>query len=281
MKLQIQDWGFYLIVATLVAIMSTLVLTDSLPEKAAAQFNTLTDININSNYRVLKEPTAGNNTFIYALNDIAAKTIPIAEKDPRLSEIIGGGTSDGKAVTIAAVQPTVYEYRNNGRLSYSNQGMLVVTVNWQAVDGKLDNPNSTAANSFDALQGRVGESHQQVWNVMVDLSKGTVTDILENPERVMTNTIQQNTIYIGINMYLPNAVKIEPRTTLKWINISDMPHNVVGVYKTSSGHKIPIDSGFMNKGDSWKYTFDEEGMLEYYCSTHSEDGMKGSVIISK
>jgi len=100
--------------------------------------------------------------------------------------------------------------------------MLVITVNKQLID----NRPYLQANSFDALQGRVGESHQQVWNVMVDLDKGTVTDILETPERVMTINLQTNTIYIGMNMFLPNAAKIEPGTTLKWINTSELPHNV-------------------------------------------------------
>jgi plastocyanin len=68
---------------------------------------------------------------------------------------------------------------------------------------------------------------------------------------------------------------------LKWVNTVDMPHNVIGVYKTLSGKQIPIDSGFMQKGNSWKYTFAEEGTMEYYCTTHSEDGMKGSLIVSK
>ena len=273
----IEDWGFYLIVAAIVAVTSTLVLTDSLPEKAAAQFNTLTDVSIDTDYKVIKQPTPGDNTFAYAINQVAAKSIPIAEKDPRIKELINGAHANNASVTIAAVQPTVYEYRSDGNTAYSSAGMLIITVNSQIVDNQ---PYSNAA-SFDSLHGRVGESHQQVWNVMVDLDKGTVTDILQTPERVMTKNLQPNTIYIGMNMFLPNTVKIEPGTTLKWINTSELPHNIVGVYKTIAGQKIPIDSGFIQKGGSWKYTVGEEGILEYYCTTHSEDGMKGAVVISK
>ena len=272
----IDDWGFYLVIAGMVAVMSTLVLTDSLPEKAAARFNTLTDVSIATNYKVIKEPTPEDNTFVYAINEVAEKAIPIAEKDPRIQEIIDSAYVSKAAVTIAAIQPTVYQYRSDGETAYSSSGMLRITVNQQLVDNQV----YLQPASFDALQGRNGESHQQVWNILVDLDKGVVTDILETSERLMTKTLQTNTIYIGMNMFLPNTAKVDTGTTLKWINTVDMPHNIVGIYKTLSGKQIPIDSGFMQKGDSWKYTFGEEGTLEYYCTTHSEDGMKASITIS-
>ena len=272
----IDDWGFYLVIAGMVAVLSILVLTDSLPEKAAARFNTLTDVSIATNYKVIKEPTPEDNTFVYAINEVAEKAIPIAEKDPRIQEIIDSAHVSKAAVTIAAIQPTVYQYRSDGETAYSSSGMLRVTVNQQLVDNQV----YLQPASFDALQGRNGESHQQVWNVMVDLDKGVVTDILETSERLMTKTLQTNTIYIGMNMFLPNTAKVDAGTTLKWINTVDMPHNIVGIYKTLSGKQIPIDSGFMQKGDSWKYTFGEEGTLEYYCTIHSEDGMKASITIS-
>lgn len=270
------DWGFYLVIAAMVSVMSILILTDSLPEKAAARFNTLTDVSIATNYKVIKEPTLEDNTFVYAINEVAEKAIPIAEKDPRIQEIVDSAHANKAALTMAAIQPTVYQYRSDGKTAYSSLGMLRITVNQQQVD----NQAYLQPASFDTLQGRNGESQQRVWNAMVDLDKGIVTDIFETSDRLMTKFLQTNTIYIGMNMFLPNTVKIDIGTTLKWINTSDMPHNVVGVYKTLSGKQIPIDSGFMQKGDSWKYTFGEQGTLEYYCTTHSEDGMKASIIIS-
>jgi hypothetical protein len=116
----IDDWGFYLVIAGMVAVMSILVLTDSLPEKAAARFNTLTDVSIATNYKVIKGPTHEDNTFVYAINEVAAKAIPIAEKDPRIQEIIDSAHVSKAAVTIAAIQPTVYQYRSDGETAYSS-----------------------------------------------------------------------------------------------------------------------------------------------------------------
>jgi plastocyanin len=273
---QIEDWGFYLIVAVIVAVPSMLIATDSLPEKAAAHFNALTDVTMDTNYKVIKEPSPTDNTFIYALNEVAAKSIPIAEKDPRVSEIIESGSA-GKAVTVAAVQPTVLEYRNNGQLAHSSSGMLIITVNWETIDGRL----YSQINGFQDLQGKASESHQKVWNVMVDLDKQRVTDIVENGERVLTKKLEMNTIYSGMNMFMPGSVKLEAGSSLQWINTSNLPHNIVGIYKTSSGQETHLDSGFINNGDSWRYTFNEEGVFEYHCATHTEHGMKGMVIISK
>ncbi|MDF2727465.1 MAG: protein of unknown function with C-terminal blue (Type 1) copper domain [Nitrososphaera sp.] len=234
-----EDGGFYLIVAVMVAVPSILIVTDSMPEKAAAHFNALTDVTMDTNYKVIKEPSPTDNTFIYALNEVAEKSIPIAEKDARVREIIESGSA-GKAVTIAAVQPTVLEYRSNGQLAHSGSGMLIITVNWQTIDGQL----YSKTDGFQDLQGKASESHQQVWNVMVDLDKQRVTDIVENGERVLTKKLEMT-------------------------------------YKTSSGQETHLDSGFVKNGDSWRYTFNDEGIFEYHCTTHTEHGMKGTVIISK
>jgi plastocyanin len=273
---QIEDWGFYLIVAVMVAVPSILIVTDSMPEKAAAHFNALTDMTMNTNYTVIQEPSPTDNTFIYALNEVAAKSIAIAEKDPRISEIIESG-SEGKAVTIAAVQPTVLEYRNNGQLAHSGSGMLIITVNWETINGQL----YSQIGGYQDLQGKTSESHQQVWNVMVDLDEQRVTDIVENGERVLMKKLEMNRIYSGMNMFMPGSVKLEAGSSLQWINTSNLPHNIVGIYKTSLGQETRVDSGFINNGESWRYTFNEEGVFEYHCTTHTEHGMKGKVIISK
>jgi plastocyanin len=271
----IKDWNFYLIVAVMVAAASILIATDSLPEKAAAHFNALTDVTMDTNYRVIKEPSSTDNTFIYALNGVAEKSIATAGKDPRVREIIESA-SPGKAVTIAAVQPTVLEYRSNGQLAHSGSGMLIITVNWQTINGQ---PYSQT-DAFQDLQGKVSESHQQVWNVMVDLDTQRVTNIVEHGERVLTKKLEMNRIYSGMNMFMPGSVKLEAGSSLQWINTSNLPHNIVGIYKTLSGQETHLDSGFIKNGESWRYTFNDEGVFEYHCTTHTEHGMKGAVIIS-
>ena len=64
----------------------------------------------------------------------------------------------------------------------------------------------------------------------MDLSKGTVTGTSEEPERVMKEKLQPNFVFSGMNMFMPDTVKVRPGSVLTWFNNSDLPHNVVGVY---------------------------------------------------
>ncbi|MDQ3847518.1 MAG: hypothetical protein M3261_01015 [Thermoproteota archaeon] len=89
---QIQDWGFYLILPAVVAVPSILIATDSLHEKAAAYFNALKDVTMDTNFRVIQDPSPTINTSIYALNEVAEKSIAIAEKDARVKDIIQSGS---------------------------------------------------------------------------------------------------------------------------------------------------------------------------------------------
>ncbi|HEY6405424.1 MAG TPA: plastocyanin/azurin family copper-binding protein [Nitrososphaeraceae archaeon] len=43
---------------------------------------------------------------------------------------------------------------------------------------------------------------------------------------------------------------------------------------------VTIDTGFIHPGESWKYVFNDKGILEYHCTIHSANGMKGTIIVS-
>jgi plastocyanin len=119
------------------------------------------------------------------------------------------------------------------------------------------------------------------------LNKRTVSKISEEPERVMRKTLQPDLIYAGVNMFMPDIVKIKPGSEIKWRNDSNLPHNVVGTYKKlhlvqsqSQQNATIIDSGFIQPHESWEYNFNDNGVFEYHCTIHSAHGMKGIIIIS-
>jgi plastocyanin len=124
----------------------------------------------------------------------------------------------------------------------------------------------------------------------VDLSKGTVTGMSEEPERVMKETLQPNFIFSGMNMFMPDTVKVRPGSVLTWFNNSNLPHNVVGIYykynntsgPSSSSSPIPVsvDSGIIQPNEFWRYNFNGNGIFDYRCTIHSADGMKGTIIVS-
>ena len=264
------------IISIILTVGGILMVTNLLPEQLAQRYNPLSEVSIRTDYRVIKTPTPQDNSFIYAINSIAEKALHIAQNDTRIKQIIN--EQKDKAVTIAAIQPILMEGKN-GKLIYNNLGQILITANWQYVDGKF---YSNAAN-FDELQNKIGQSRQHIWKVFVDLNKHMITSISEEPERVMRDTFKPNLIYAGGNMFMPDTVKVNAGSMITWFNNSNLPHNVVGIYKkTGSGsqQQIPVDSGFIESNRSWKYSFNDDGVFEYHCTIHSEDGMKGIIIVS-
>jgi plastocyanin len=263
-----------------------LTVLNLLPEQQASRFNPLSETPIKTDFRVLKTPSPGNNTYIYALNDVAEEALRIAQNDERVKQIIS--EQKGKALTIAAVQPTVIldEKNSTEKPSYEYAtGQIIIVANSQYIDGK---PYSMAAD-FNEIGNKTDESHQRIWNVFVDLNKRTVSKILEESERVIRKTIQPNRIYTEVNVFMPDLVNVNSGSEIKWPNNSNLPHNVVGTYeKTTSGSQpqsqtqqnVTVDSGFIQPGESWNYVFNDKGILEYHCTIHSANGMKGTIIVS-
>jgi plastocyanin len=263
------------IISIILAVGGVLMVTNLLPEQMAQRYNPLSEVSIKTDYRVIKTPSPQDNTFIYAINPIAEKALHIAQNDTRIKQIIK--EQKDKAVTIAAIQPVLMEGKN-GKLIYNYLGQIIITANWQYVDGKFY--SNTVG--FNELQNKIGQSHQHVWKAFVDLNKRTVTSISEEPERVMRDTFKPNLIYAGGNMFMPDTVRVNAGSMITWFNNSNLPHNVVGIYKkTGSGsQQIPVDSGFIEPNRSWKYSFNDDGVFEYHCTIHSEDGMKGIIMVS-
>jgi len=72
--------------------------------------------------------------------------------------------------------------------------------------------------------------------------------------------------------YAPIAVKVESGTTVTWTNDDIVIHTVTEQESES------FDSGFIQAGASWDYTFDNSGEYNYYCTLHP--WMKGAVLVS-
>ena len=53
--------------------------------------------------------------------------------------------------------------------------------------------------------------------------------------------------------------------TVQWTNHDSAPHTV-----TTTSAPVKFDSGTLNQGDSWSYTFTKAGTYEYYCAVHPD-----------
>ncbi len=68
--------------------------------------------------------------------------------------------------------------------------------------------------------------------------------------------------------YIPQNITIKVGQTVMWTNNDTVLHDVVG-----SG----IESDYLQKGEKFSYTFEEEGTYPYICTIHP--WMEGEVIV--
>lgn len=305
---------FFVIIGAFLVIGAVLITSGVLPEERAQHFRSLTDITIATDMKVIKEPTLGDNTFIYAINDIAQRGIIIAQGDQRVRQILDDAQAKQATVTIAAVQPAVMIDRQSGESHYSSAGQVVITSNWQTIGGAA----YPEPQNFAAVANRNLESHQQIWHVLVDVDNGQVTQINQQANRIISDTINPEIVRTEVNMFMPNAIVVDAGSNVRWINPSNLPHNVVGIFNqttaqdavnsteliidnstnnihnnnnstnandtqsspSSSSGVTAIDSGFIQQGQSWQYNFNEAGVFNYLCTIHAEEGMRGTLIIT-
>lgn len=265
------------VVAIFLAGGTILMQSKILPEEHAQDFRTLGNITLQSKVQVIQEPTPKDNTYIYAINEVPKDSWEVARQDDRVKAILADAREGNKALTVAAVQPTAF-VSPDGKVAHSGSGQVMITENSQFVDGAPY--YYSGAKSFASLDGRQGQAVQKIWNVFVDLDQRKVLGVQDEQERVVTQTLRKDVVYGGMNIYLPDAVMASAGSTIRWVNQSNVPHNVVGTYITASGAEEKLDSGFFGQNEDWQHTFAEKGTFEYHCTIHSEEGMKGKIVIS-
>jgi len=89
--------------------------------------------------------------------------------------------------------------------------------------------------------------------------------------------------------FLPEKVTIKAGQTVEWINTAASLHSVDADPSMVSNPKDvmlpagakPFDSGFMQPGAKYQYTFTTPGDYKYTCVPHEADGMKGEVDVEK
>lgn len=70
----------------------------------------------------------------------------------------------------------------------------------------------------------------------------------------------------------PEVLTVPAGTTVTWTNKDEVPHSVV------SSDKRFTQSGGLDTGDTYSYTFKDAGSYEYFCSLHPF--MKGKIVVT-
>jgi plastocyanin len=70
--------------------------------------------------------------------------------------------------------------------------------------------------------------------------------------------------------FVPSRIEVEAGTTVTWKNNDPLAHTVTAADKS-------FDSGLVNPGASWSYTFTKPGTYDFSCTPHPF--MKGTVVV--
>ncbi len=74
------------------------------------------------------------------------------------------------------------------------------------------------------------------------------------------------------NVFRPTTITINVGDTVTWRNTDDVPH-------TSTQDDGVWDSGTLNPGEEFSFTFEEAGTYSYFCEFHP--GMVGTVVVEE
>ncbi|HEU0051923.1 MAG TPA: cupredoxin family copper-binding protein, partial [Longimicrobium sp.] len=70
--------------------------------------------------------------------------------------------------------------------------------------------------------------------------------------------------------YVPNRIEIAAGTTVEWTNNDPLAHSVTAADRS-------FDSGLIQPGATWRYTFTRPGTYDFSCTPHPF--MKGTVVV--
>lgn len=76
-------------------------------------------------------------------------------------------------------------------------------------------------------------------------------------------------IFIRNNAYRPDATEVTIGAAITWTNEDSVVHSVVLPHVVVSTTNI-VESGSLNHGQSFSYTFTSVGTFEYYCVQHPD-----------
>jgi LPXTG-motif cell wall-anchored protein len=82
--------------------------------------------------------------------------------------------------------------------------------------------------------------------------------------------LAQGSVSMEDNFFSPAAETITVGQSVTWTNNGVSIHTATGP---------GFDSGFMDPGDSYSFTFNSEGTFDYVCTIHSSLGMVGTVTV--
>ena len=79
--------------------------------------------------------------------------------------------------------------------------------------------------------------------------------------------------------FQPETLTVAPGTSVQWINQDTAPHTVTSGQPRAADAGAAFDSGLLNAGDAFSFTFVDEGTYDFFCLYHPY--MRGTVVVQQ
>jgi plastocyanin len=98
-----------------------------------------------------------------------------------------------------------------------------------------------------------------------------VDEAAEDAEEAAEDATDGNNVAIVDNDFDPTSITVSVGDTVTWTNTGDNPHTV------TSDEEGVWDSGNLENGDTFEFTFEEAGTVTYHCNVHPN--MQAEVVV--
>jgi plastocyanin len=106
------------------------------------------------------------------------------------------------------------------------------------------------------------------WQIYKNQDNGTSNESFNSENETSQNEVVE--INIQNFAFSPKTIIIQKGTNVVWTNFDSIGH-------TATSDDGLFNSGILSEGESWNYTFEEEGSYGYYCIPHPN--MKGTIVV--
>ncbi|MFN8594511.1 MAG: PQQ-dependent dehydrogenase, methanol/ethanol family [Thermomicrobiales bacterium] len=114
-----------------------------------------------------------------------------------------------------------------------------------------------------------------LWVFALDGTLGPVGAPPAPSSEVAASAVSVNQVNIVDFAFNPGTIIVPPGTTVTWTNTGAQPHSATST--VSETNPVSFDSGILNPGQSFSFTFDKPGTYDYFCVPHPF--MRGKVIV--
>lgn len=103
------------------------------------------------------------------------------------------------------------------------------------------------------------------------LSNGKIFSQVSQPIPNMVIILKDASDPATPNAFSPSSLNIATGETVTWSNNDNVTHTITSIFQI-------FDSGIINPGNEFVWTFDKEGYYKYYCQLHPF--MNGVIVVS-